>query len=114
MADRLAAVRHRTPGQGEPDRRWRRCMPGLRRGAGTPRPDQAQVLKEWVVSWHERHPRPGQGQLRCHRICAATLALAAGADLKTVQDQLGHSSIVLTADTYIARLMPPQSIGGRW
>jgi len=30
---------------------------------------------------------------------AATLALAAGADLKVVQDMLGHSSIVLTADT---------------
>jgi integrase len=35
---------------------------------------------------------------------AATLALAAGADLGTVQDQLGHSSIVLTADTYISVL----------
>jgi integrase len=32
---------------------------------------------------------------------AASLALQAGADLKVVQDQLGHSSIVLTADTYI-------------
>ncbi|GAB3988910.1 hypothetical protein GCM10029978_112540 [Actinoallomurus acanthiterrae] len=31
----------------------------------------------------------------------ASLALQAGADLKVVQDQLGHSSIVLTADTYI-------------
>jgi integrase len=30
---------------------------------------------------------------------AASLALQAGADLKVVQDQLGHSSIVLTADT---------------
>jgi integrase len=30
---------------------------------------------------------------------AATLALAAGADLKVVQDQLGHSTITLTADT---------------
>jgi integrase len=35
---------------------------------------------------------------------AASLALAAGAELKTVQDQLGHSSIVLTADTYISVL----------
>jgi len=31
---------------------------------------------------------------------AATLALAAGSDLKVVQDQLGHSTITLTADTY--------------
>jgi hypothetical protein len=35
---------------------------------------------------------------------AASLALAAGADLKVVQDMLGHSSIVLTADTYITVL----------
>ena len=35
---------------------------------------------------------------------AATLALAAGADLKVVQDMLGHSSIVLTADTYASVL----------
>jgi integrase len=35
---------------------------------------------------------------------AASLALAAGADLKVVQDLLGHASIVLTADTYISGL----------
>jgi integrase len=35
---------------------------------------------------------------------AATLAHTAGADLKTVQEQLGHSSIVLTADTYTSVL----------
>jgi hypothetical protein len=35
---------------------------------------------------------------------AASLALQAGADLKVVQDQLGHSSIVLTADTYVTVL----------
>jgi integrase len=33
---------------------------------------------------------------------AASLALAAGTDLKVVADQLGHCSIVLTADTYIS------------
>jgi integrase len=31
---------------------------------------------------------------------AASLSLAAGNELKTVQAMLGHSSIVLTADTY--------------
>jgi integrase len=31
-------------------------------------------------------------------------ALAAGADPKVVQDMLGHSSIVLTADTYTSVL----------
>jgi integrase len=36
---------------------------------------------------------------------AATLALAAGADLKVVQDQLGHSTIALTADTYTSVLL---------
>jgi ribA/ribD-fused uncharacterized protein len=36
---------------------------------------------------------------------AATLAHAAGADLKTVQEQLSHTSIVLTADTYTGVLM---------
>ncbi|MFG1904860.1 tyrosine-type recombinase/integrase [Micromonospora carbonacea] len=36
---------------------------------------------------------------------AATLAHCAGADLKTVQEQLGHTSIVLTADTYTSVLL---------
>jgi hypothetical protein len=36
---------------------------------------------------------------------AATLAHAAGADLKPVQEQLGHTSMVLTADTYASMLM---------
>jgi hypothetical protein len=36
---------------------------------------------------------------------AATLAHAAGADLKTVQEQLGHTRIVLTADTYTSVLL---------
>jgi hypothetical protein len=35
---------------------------------------------------------------------AATLAQAAGVDLRTVQEQMGHSSIVLTADTYTSVL----------
>ena len=35
---------------------------------------------------------------------AGTLALAARADLKTVSEMLGHSSIVITADTYTSVL----------
>jgi len=30
--------------------------------------------------------------------------LASGADLKAIQDMLGHASIVLTADTYTSEL----------
>jgi integrase len=33
---------------------------------------------------------------------AATLMLLEGASLKTIADQLGHSSVVLTADTYLS------------
>jgi integrase len=48
----------------------------------------------------------GLPPIRLHdlRHGAASLALQAGADLKVVQDQLGHSSIVLTADTYTSVL----------
>ncbi|WP_239406173.1 site-specific integrase [Frankia sp. Cj3] len=43
--------------------------------------------------------------LRDLRHGAATLALAAGADLKAVQELLGHATITLTADTY-THLLP--------
>ncbi|GAA2702864.1 tyrosine-type recombinase/integrase [Micromonospora olivasterospora] len=39
---------------------------------------------------------------------AASLAHEAGADLKTVQDLLGHASILTTADTYTTVLPPAQ------
>jgi hypothetical protein len=45
--------------------------------------------------------RPSHATYRFHRLCA-------GADLKTIQDQLGHASIVLTADTYTSVLPPAQ------
>jgi integrase len=54
----------------------------------------------------ELNTTTGLPPIRLHdlRHGAATLALAAGADLKVVQDMLGHSSIVLTADTYTSVL----------
>jgi integrase len=39
---------------------------------------------------------------------AASLAHQAGTDLRTLQDQFGHSSIVVTADTYTSVLLPVQ------
>ena len=39
---------------------------------------------------------------------AATIALAAYAELKTVQDMLGHTSNAFTADTY-ATILPEQA-----
>ena len=48
----------------------------------------------------------GLPPIRLHdlRHGAASLAHCAGVDLKTVQAQLGHNSIVLTADTYTSVL----------
>jgi hypothetical protein len=53
-----------------------------------------------LVAKHDLPP------IRLHdlRHGAASLALQAGVDLKAVSDQLGHSSIVLTADTYVSVL----------
>ena len=46
----------------------------------------------------------GMPPIRLHdlRHGAASLALQAGADLKVIQEKLGHASIVLTADTYVS------------
>ncbi|GAA3398921.1 site-specific integrase [Cryptosporangium minutisporangium] len=46
------------------------------------------------------------GRLHDLRHGAASPAHCAGADLKLIQDQLGHASIVLTADTYTSVLPP--------
>ncbi|MFE9192003.1 tyrosine-type recombinase/integrase [Micromonospora sp. NPDC007208] len=50
--------------------------------------------------------RAGLPPIRLHdlRHGAATLAHAAGADMKSIQDQLGHATIRLTADIYTAVL----------
>jgi integrase len=54
--------------------------------------------------------RAGLPPIRLHdlRHRAATLARAAGADLKAVQDQLGHATIQLTADIYTSVLPDSQ------
>jgi hypothetical protein len=48
--------------------------------------------------------RSGLPPVRLHdlRYGAATLMLLEGAELKVIADQLGHSSVVLTADTYLS------------
>jgi integrase len=65
-------------------------------------------LRPEYVTRHFQQLARGAGlpPIRLHdlRHGAASLALAAGVDLKVVQDLLGHSSIVLTADTYTSVL----------
>jgi integrase len=56
--------------------------------------------------FHALTRQAGLPQIRLHdlRHGAATLALAAGVDMKTVQAMLRHSSITITADTYTSVL----------
>jgi integrase len=62
-------------------------------------PDRLTRLYTKLLTEHGLLP------IRLHdlRHGAATLALAAGVELKVVQEMLGHSSIVLTAGTYTLR-----------
>ncbi len=71
------------------------------------RDDGRPIRPEYLTRHFQRLAQDaGLPPIRLHdlRHGAATLALAAGADLKTIQDLLGHSSIVLTADTYTSVL----------
>jgi integrase len=71
------------------------------------RENGAELHPEYVTRHFERLYRPaGLPPIRLHdlRHGAATLALAGGADMKTVSEMLGHSTIVLTADTYTSVL----------
>lgn len=58
------------------------------------------LYREFIKAVHAA----GMPPIRLHdlRHGAASLALEAGNDLKVIQDKLGHSSIVLTADTYVS------------
>jgi integrase len=61
------------------------------------------MAPDWLSRYFRQlNDASGLPPIRLHdlRHGAASLALAAGADLKVIQDMLGHSSIVLTADTY--------------
>jgi integrase len=65
------------------------------------------MAPDWLSRYFRQlNDASGLPPIRLHdlRHGAASLALAAGADLKVVQDMLGHSSIVLTADTYTSVL----------
>jgi hypothetical protein len=71
-------------------------------------PDGSALHPDWVTRrFGLLVTDSGLPPVRLHdlRHGAATLAHAAGADLKTVQEQLGHTSIVLTADTYTSVLL---------
>jgi integrase len=71
------------------------------------RPNGDPMAPDWLSRYFRQlNEASGLPPIRLHdlRHGAASLALAAGADLKVVQDMLGHSSIVLTADTYTSVL----------
>ena len=65
------------------------------------------MAPDWLSRYFRQlNDASGVPPIRLHdlRHGAASLALAVGADLKVVQDMLGHSSTVLTADTYTSVL----------
>jgi Phage integrase family len=82
--------------------RWTETGYAFTTVTGTPfRPDRMTRLFAKLVAACGSPPVTLHGL----RHGAATLALAAGADLKVVQDQFGHSTITLTADTYTSVLL---------
>jgi len=71
------------------------------------RPSGDPMAPDWLSRYFRQlNTASGLPPIRLHdlRHGAASLALAAEAELKVVQDMLGHSSIVLTADTYTSVL----------
>jgi len=68
---------------------------------------RSQLHPETVIRTFERLTRSsGLPPIRLHdlRHTAASLALQAGVPLKVVSEQLGHSSLAITADTYTSVL----------
>ncbi len=71
------------------------------------REDGSQLHPDTVTTVFQRlHAEAGLPPIRLHdlRHTAATLAIAAGVPLKVVSEQLGHSSLTITADTYTSVL----------
>jgi integrase len=80
---------------------WRRGRPMFTYADGRP------IRPEYLTHrFRQICKQLGLPPIRLHdlRHCAATLALASHADLKVIQQMLGHSSIVTTADTYTSVL----------
>ena len=76
-------------------------------GRSFTQPDGLWIHPAWLSEHFDRLvTRSGLPPIRLHdlRHGAATLALAAGVDMKVVQEMLGHSSITLTSDTYTSVL----------
>jgi integrase len=100
-------LRHQFTDQRHPDSRAR-TGPGWRRG----RPmftyaDGRPIRPEYLTHrFRELIRELGLPPIRLHdlRHGAATIALASHTDLKVIQQMLGHSSIVTTADTYTSVL----------
>ncbi len=100
-------LRHQFTGQRRSDSRVR-TGPGWRRGRAMftyadGRPVQPEYLTHRFNTLVKEFDLPPI-RLRDLRHGAATLALASRTDLKVIQQMLGHSSIVTTADTYTSVL----------
>jgi hypothetical protein len=89
------------------DRQHAAGRPWVDSGYVFTRPDGAPINPNYATTrFRKLTDRAGLPPVRLHdlRHGAASLAHEAGADLKTLQDLLGHSSIVVTADTYTSVL----------
>jgi integrase len=76
---------------------------GIDSGRVFTRENGEQLRPSWVTGRFEHLvAEAGLPPIRLHdlRHGAATMALTAGVEMKTVQEMLGHSSITVTSDTY--------------